>query len=416
MAMISLIAAILIGGGDAFKLLKVWAKPSERIAVALLKEGGSKVAAKELSELSAKESGGVLKLLTYIFGNIGGVLGKATTMVGILIKKFGNITKWVPGLGGMLKWVFDLMGDTLTKFGNMVSLGSANLKLATAAAKKSAAMSIDSAVKAGGDFVVDGSWIKVIGKDGKTLGRYPAKQFDKISAESLANLATKKAGEKEAAKILYKNGDDLADVSRVLTDPKVQLSTRKAIYKFFGTTPFEAGFKRALGKRLYYFIGKTIYALIFGTDWVEGGQNKWSKREVEGHGNGAMNAWIADRIKKQRAESGATYIPAVMLDSRDQEVYDQITDYQNHFAKELDQPTIMQVVTNKYDKQETPDEVADFFKQIEEGEVTRGGEGDRVSHEDADSTSTIQRMEESRKPLVRKILNFSDFNNGTKGL
>ena len=78
---------------------------------------------------------------------------------------------------------------------------------------------------------------------------------------------------------------------------------------------------------------------------------KWSKKEVEGHGNGAFNDWINRKLKEEREKTGAVYVPALNLDSQDQEVVDRITDYQNHFAKLHGQPNIMQVVTKTYDKE-----------------------------------------------------------------
>jgi hypothetical protein len=404
MCAISVIAAIVIGGGDALKLLKGAVKPSEKVLVALAKEGGSKQAADMLAKMPAKEKGGVVKLLTGIFGNLGGALGKATSLFGQFISSFGKVTRWIPGLGGALKWIFDGLGKTLTKFGNSMSLCSANFKLATTASKKAAAATVDATVKGGGDFVFDGPWVKVFNKEGKQVGKYPTKQFEKISGEALAEITAKKAGSKEASKILYKNGDDVAKVAKTLESPVVQASMRKRAYAFFDTTPFWKGSKR-FGKDLTFFLGKQIYKIIHKTDWVDGKKNAWSKREVEGHGNGGMNDWIGDKIKEEGRQD-----KILMLDSSDQEVVDRVTDYQNHFAKLNNERSIMQVVTKQYDKNGPGAEFADFFDQVAKGEVTRGGAGDMVDHTIADELNVKSKLTESTTTLVRKVSNFSDFN------
>lgn len=408
MCAISVIAAVVIGGGDALKLLKGAVKPSEKVLVALAKEGGSKQAAEMLAKMPAKEKGGVVKLLTGIFGNLGGALGKATSLIGQLVSGFGKVTKWIPGLGSSLKWIFDGLGKTITKFGEKMTLASANFKLATTAAKKEAAVAIDAAAKAGGDFVFDGPWVKVFNKEGKQIGRYPAKQIDKLTGKSIGEITSKKAGSKAAADILYKNGDDVAKVTKTLENPAVQESFRKRAYAFFDTTPFWKGSRRFV-KDLPFFIGKQIYKLIFNTSWVDGANNKWSRREVEGHGNGAFNDWVSDRIQAEKDRTGAAYIPAIELDSQDQEVVDRVTDYQNHYAKLYGQPSIMHVVTKQYDKNGPGEEFADFFDKVAKGEVTRGGKGDMVDHTLSDEANIKSNLTESKKSVIKTISNFSDF-------
>ena len=409
MCAISVIAAVVIGAGDSLKLVRFAAKPADKVLATLAKEGGSKQAAEMLAKLPAKEKGGVIKLLTGIFGNIGGALGKATSLFGQFVSAFGKVTSYIPGLGGALKWIFDGLGKTLTKFGQSMSLCSANFKLATAASKKAAATTVDATLKSGGDFIFDGQWVKVFNAEGKQVGKYPAKQFEKISGEALAEMTAKKAGSKDAAKILYKKGDDVANVAKTLESPTVKSSMRKRAYAFFGNTALWKGSKRFM-KDLPFFLGKQIYKVIFGTSWVDGANNKWSKREVEGHGNGAMNDWISDRLKAEREKTGAVYIPALMLDSQDQEVVNKVTDYQNHFAKLYGQPSIMHVVTKKYDSEGSSKEFKDFFDEVAKGNIKRGGKGDIVDHTITDELTIQPKLTESNSTLVRKVSNFSDFN------
>lgn len=411
MAAISLIAGIVIGGGDFLKLLKPFAKSSGKILPFLVKEGGSKAAAEAIAKLPAKEKGGVIKLLTGIFGNLGGAIGKATSLFGQFVSAFSNkLSKYLPGVGRTMKPIFDGLGTTLTEFGQKMSLGSANFKLATQAAKKEAAITIDAAAKAGGDFVFDGPWVKVFNKEGKQVGKYPASQIDKLTGKALTDLTSKKAGSEAAANILYKNGGDVAKVTKTLEDPIVQESMRKRAYTFI-TRRLKAGSKRTFNiKNLSWFVGKQIYKLIHKTDWVDGKSNAWSRREVEGHGNGAMNHWIDGRIKDEMDKTGAVYIPALNLDSDDQEVVDKVTDYQNHFAKLYGEREVMHVVTKQYDKNGPGAEFADFFDEISKGNVKRGGKGDMVDHTIADELNITSKLTENKTTIVRKVSNFSDFN------
>ena len=403
---ISVIAAVVIGGGDALKLVRYAAKPAQRALGLLAKEGGAKAAGEMIAKLPAKEGGGVIKLLTGIFGNIGGALGKASSLFGTFIQKFGEkVARYIPGLGKALKPIFDGLGTTLTAFGKKMSLCSANFKLATKAAKKEAAITIDAATKAGGDFVFDGPWVKVFNKEGKQIGRYPAKQFDKISGEALVTATTKKAGSAEGSKILYKTGDDVADVARTLVNPKVQGSMRKRAYDYFETTARKKGWKRMVNtKNLAFFVGKQIYKIIFKSDWLDGGAgSNWSPGEVEGHGNGAINDWINDRMDGKKNKT-------LLLDSQDQEVVDRITDYQNHFAEITGEPRIINVVTNKLEKDGPAEEFEDFFNEVAKGNVTRGEKGDMSDHTTSDKLAADTKITESKKSVIRTISNFSDFN------
>lgn len=404
---ISTIAAVVIGAGDALKLLKFAAKPAEKVMIACAK-GETKQAGEMLAKMSTKEKGGVLKLLTQIFGSIGSALGKATSLIGKLVESFGKITKWIPGLGLLLKPVFDMIGNALTKFGEKMTLASANFKLVTKSAKETASLTIDAAIKSGGDFVVDGPWIKVFNKEGKQIGKYPASLIDKLTTKELRDLTVKKAGSPEAAQILYKNGGDIAKTEKFLTDPKTQESLRKRAFDYFNTTPLKKFTTRAK-KDFIFFIGKQIYKYVFGKEWVSGGNNKWSSSEIEGHGNGAINSWIDSQIKDKKNKTGATYIPEIILDSRDKETYNKIKDYQNHFANILGEPNIMQeVVTKKYDTEGEASEFKDFFAEIAKGNIKRGGPGDTVSH------GTIDEIGESQSSAFnlkfKTILSFSDFN------
>jgi hypothetical protein len=369
---ISAIAGIFIGVGDTLKAFKFVAKPAEKVMVALSKKGGAKEAAELIGKMGTKESGPVLKLLTSIAGFIGGALGKATSLLGKFIQSFTKVTKWIPGLGGPINWILKGLGSTLSKFGDKMTLFSANLKLMKTGAKETAAASMQSTIKAGGSFVVDGDWLKVINKQGKVVGKYPASNLAKLSAEQTAELATKKAG-KRGSNILYKRGDDFVKTSKTFNNPVVQQSIRSRAAKHFGNAFIKAG------KGLPFFIGKQIYKIIFNQEWVAGHSN-WTKSEVLGHGDGAINGWIDDELKKKRKETGAVYVPSLELDSDDQETYDRVTAYQNNLAHLTGEPNIMQVITKNYDHGGAHEEFDNFFDAIAAGKIKYGDTTDKVDH------------------------------------
>jgi hypothetical protein len=122
-----------------------------------------------------------------------------------------------------------------------------------------------------------------------------------------------------------------------------------------------------------------------------------------------MNHWIDGRIKDEMDKTGAVYIPALNLDSSDQEVVNKVTDYQNHFAKLYGEREIMPVITKQYDRNGPGEEFADFFDQVAKGNVTRGGAGDMVDHSIADEQNVKRNLTESRNSVIKTISNFSDF-------
>ena len=404
MGSISIIAAVVVGVGAGLKLLRWAAKPGQKVFGVLAKKEGAKEAAEILAKMPAKEKGGVLKLLTTIIGSIGGALGKATSLLGKFIQAFGDnrLVRLVPGLSASLKPIFDGLGTVITAFGKKVSLIGANFKLATTAAKKTASLNIEAALKSGGKYVTDGPFVKVLNKEGKVIGKYPTSQFDNLAGDALTAITTKKAGKKAAARILYKKGRDIKRVADTLSNPKIQEGFRKRAYDYFGNTVWKQGMKRFSIKNLTFFLGKQIYKIIFGTSWVDGANAAWSKSEVEGHGNGALNDWIDDRMGDKKNKT-------LLLDSQDQEVVDRITDYQNHFAEITGEPRIINVVTDNLEKDGPAKEFEDFFAEVAKGKVTRGGKGDMVDHTVSDKLAADTKITESRKSIVRTISNFSDF-------
>jgi hypothetical protein len=153
-------------------------------------------------------------------------------------------------------------------------------------------------------------------------------------------------------------------------------------------------------------IGKAIYRYIFGEPWTEGG--KWTKEEVEGHGNGAFNDWINRKISEEREKTGASYVPSIVLDGNDQETYDRVQDYQNHFANIMGKPNIIEAVRVKSEGDKTQEEFNNFFNDISSGRVKNTGAGDVTKSDNY--TEVIKqnkpRMTESR---IQTVSSFSYF-------
>ena len=387
LAIISLIAAIIMGAGDGLKLFKPVAKPAEQIFVKLARKGGVEEAAEALAKTGSK--GPVMRFLGLLASMVGTALSKASTLLAKFIQGIGKIVSWIPGLGGLLRPIFDGLGGILTKFGDSMSLFASNFKLLEKGGAKVAVKEIDDAIASGVNFYIskDGKWVTLLGKDTK----YPA--------EAIAN-AYKMVNPKN--NILFKNGAEWVKYHKAVTSPAAKAAFRDRIGAFLKTR-FNAETVAAFKTRLPYFIGKQIYKLIFGSDFVPG-KSKWSKEEVEGHGNGAFNDFIRRRIEEEKRKTGADYVPSLVLDSTDQEAFDKITDYQNHYAQISGKPSIMHVVYDKADESPDAKQFKTFFDKVAAGEVKRGGSGDIVNTGTSTSVRDVAKNNESRT-----VLSFKDF-------
>ena len=129
------------------------------------------------------------------------------------------------------------------------------------------------------------------------------------------------------------------------------------------------------GGKLSFFIGKQILKIITGEPWEKIDKN-YTKEEVNYHGNSALQNWINDRIKKEKKETGATYIPAIILDSEDKEVFQSITDYQNNYAKLFGQPSIIPVIYDKYGNEGVEKDFKKFWDEVGKERIKKSGEKD----------------------------------------
>jgi hypothetical protein len=374
---ISLIAALVIGGGDMLKPLK-WGAHSASPILVKLSAGQVDEAAVAVSRLSTKESGMVIRLLRKIVSLIGGAIGSGTTLLGKFIQNFAKVTDYIPGLGLMLRPIFEFLGKSLTNFGTKMTTFCDSFKLLDTRLAKEAIEKMDNAAKVGSTFKLsdDGKLLYAYSKEGKMIGRIPSESFVKSGIKEV------RYGGAAGADKLFTTAAEFAAYQKGIGNIATHPGIRARLVSW--TTKTLPKFPKAAMASLPFFIGKQIWKIIHGKPWT-GKPGEWTKKEVEGHGNGGYNDWVDKQIKKKREETGAVYVPYVELDSRDKETYDRVLDYQNHFARLHGEPAIMRVVMDNYDKDKVDNEFDEFFDAIGRGEVTRGGEGDVVDHEVADN-------------------------------
>jgi hypothetical protein len=390
LALISVIAAVIVGAGDGLKLFKPVVHTAEPIFVALTKRGGVEAA----SELAGKAAskGPVMRFLGLLASMLGTALSKASTLLGKFIQGIGKIFSWIPGLNKLTTPLFEGLGRVFTKFGDSMKLFADNFALMEKGAAKVAVSEIDDAISSGAAMYIskDGKYVK-FAKEGKVV-QYPAEKV--AQAYIIKNPSNK---------YLFKNGADWLKYHRVVAKPGIKAAFKDRFLAFF-MTRFNKEAAENFSKRLPYFVGKQIYKLIFGSNFVEG-QSKWTKDEVEGHGNGAFNDFINQRIAAEKKKTGADFVPSLMLDSSDKEAFDHISDYQNHYAEMTGKPSIMHVVYDKADNSPDAKQFKSFFDKVSSGEIKRGGPGDIVrTGTSSDIRDTGKVNNESRT-----VFSFKDF-------
>jgi predicted CopG family antitoxin len=273
-----------------------------------------------------------------------------------------------------------------------MSLFASNFKLL----EKGAVKQLDDLVTAPGTFsriTQDGKFVEFVTSDAKVI-RFPAD--DVAKAYRITNPKNGK---------LFTTGAEWVKYHKAVAKPAVKAAFKDRFLAFF-MTRFNKEAAENFSKRLTYFVGKQIYKLIFGSDFIDG-KSKWTRDEVEGHGNGAFNDFIRRRIEEEKKKTGAEFVPDIMLDASDKEAFDKITDYQNHFAENMGKPSIMHVVYDKADNSPDAKAFKTFFDKVAAGEIKRGDAGDIVRTQ----TSTDVRNIEKKKNEGRTVLSFKDFKN-----
>jgi hypothetical protein len=391
LALISLVAAIIVGAGDGLKLFKPAVSTAEPILIALTKKGGVDAAAAMAGKVANK--GPVMRFLGLLASMVGTVVSKASTILGKFIQGVGKIFSIIPPLGRLVKPIFDGLGTVLTKFGDNMKLFADNFALMEKGAAKTAVKEIDDAIGAGSKFEIskNGKYVEITNAAGKKV-EYPAGKV-----LNSYNMTHKLKG------VPFTNVKDLIKYNNALGKSTVKQAFNKRFIAFLSTR-FNKEAAENFSKRMPYFIGKQIYKLIWGSEWLDG-QSDWSKAEVEGHGNGAFNDFVNRRIMEEKKKTGAAFVPSLMLDSSDQEAFDHITDYQNNYAQLTGKPTITHVVYDKADNSPDAKEFKSFFEKVASGEIKRGDAGDIVQT----TTSTDIRDTGKQKNESRTVLSFSDF-------
>jgi hypothetical protein len=399
LCIISIVAAVVIGFGDALKLFKPYAKIASPIFVKLTAKGGAKEAA-ELAAKAGAKGGMAVKLLSKLGDVVGGALAKAGSLLTRFMNGIGKVVGKIPGLGKLLEPIFTGIGRIFEAFADKITLFSSNLKVMSKEGAEMAVKDLEKAIASGArtQLSADAKYLKII-KDGKVT-TVPAKFVTKTGHFAMTYT-------KDGANILFKNSDDFLKtwqtMQKTFAKPAVNKSFSRKFSEFLVKTKAA---KRVAKINFRLMIGKAIYRYIFGEPWTEGG--KWTKEEVEGHGNGAFNDWINRKISEEKEKTGASYIPSVVLDGNDQETYDRISDYQNHFANITGKPNIIEAIRVKSEGDKTQEEFNNFFNDISSGRVKNTGAGDVTKSDNY--TEVIKqnkpRMTESR---IQTVSSFSYF-------
>lgn len=395
---ISLAAAALLGTGQWLKGAKPIAKASEEVLVELTKAGGAKAAA-ELVAKAGPKGGKIVEFLTKLGSILPNALSKASTILSKFMGGIGEIIGKVPGLGNLLKPIFVGIERVFKSFSDKMLTFSTNIKVLSKGGAEIAIKDINKGIASNlAKITPDGKYIEVI-VDG-VAKKYPSKLITSSGFYKIYG---------NAGEILFKGSDDFLEAwtkyMKTLKSPAVNKAFSTKFKKFLAGRVAPSVFK--VNFRL--MIGKAIYRYIFGTDWKEGG--KWTKEEVEGHGNGAFNDWINRKITDERNKTGAAYVPSIVLDGNDKEVYDRISDYQNHYANITGKPNIIEAIRLKSEGDKTQEEFNNFFKEIESGKIKNTGSGDVTKTDDYREVikQNKPRMSES---IVRTVSSFSDFKKG----
>jgi hypothetical protein len=357
---ISLIAGLVFGAGDVLKLFKGVAVPMEKVMLATVR-GGTKEGVVALGKVPAKEQGMVVKGLRYIAKNIGGVVAKVSGMLGSFFDSFiSKLVGWVPFIGKPLRGFFEKIGQTFTKYSDDMTKFANGFgkveKEALEAVLKEADETVAETLAKNGEMLLDTKTglVKCVDSSGNQIGK-------EFSSEVLTNPALVNKKYPNLFKASKDKGKEIAQyyTSVAKTNSKIGNSVGGYLVK--------RGWSATKGTgRLAAFIGKQIIKLITGKDWQDAG---YTPKEVEYWGNSALQSWIQDEIIKKQKETGATYLPALDLDSRDQETFDRITKYQNHYAELFGQPHIIPVVYNKYGNKGVEEDFEGFWDAVKQGKV-----------------------------------------------
>ena len=209
---------------------------------------------------------------------------------------------------------------------------------------------------------------------------------------------------KESKFIGAKYGAKLENVARqlqlgsgkymaVISDPKfISATTNQILNKAAKFIPGLSKFT-AKGYRFVVFLGKQVVKCMLYFQNMPTSNKLYTDDEYAAIGNAELNRLINNRIKAEKAKSGATYIPEIRLDSRDKQTFDQITEYQNTYAKMFNQPELITVAYSKFRNEPVEAEFKELWDQIGSGnystptqDASKPGEMKKAELKDLDLT------------------------------
>ena len=360
---ISLIAGVLVGAGDILKVFKPVSKSMSAVLNETIK--GGKAGSEAFSKVPLGEQGLVLKGLRFIAKNIVSILAKASDILGKFMSEFiAKVAGWVPFIGKPLKAFFEEIGKLFSKITAELTSFSGNFakveKEAIVTGVKSTNKTLNTIIKEGGTIEFDAAegLMHIKNAKGKIISKVPTEHMTNPTLWNTKLPGFTKTISPERVAIYYNS------ISK--TTPKLQ----EKIINFFT----ERGISAAKGTiRFTAFLGKEIIKLLSGKkDFMSTGA---TEAEADYFGSAELTNWIDNKIKKEKEKSGAVYVPAIILDSKDKEVFDNVTKYQNNYAKLFDQPNVIQVVYDREKNDKVEDEFKDLWKKIATGEVVSDKEG-----------------------------------------
>ena len=359
---ISVIAGLVPLGGDILKAAKPAIRPLTRVLVATMRSG--KAGELALMKVGKANRGIVVKTLRFMAKHAATAFGKASKL---FVKLFDGITKMVsivPFIGKPLSKVFARFGAVLTKASEKVLLFAKNFDVVEKSVIKYNVMlamrSIDDVVKSGGylKYSKSGKKITAISANGYLLSKFPSKYLSdpKIWKNGYPGLYR-----------IARSTDQLVNLANFKGAP---LKTMKGLsMKYMGKitkSSLKAG-------KFIAFVSKIVIKLVMNSEQLTDPTFSDSDKDVMT--NVAFNGFVNDLITKEKAEKDAIYLPSVMLDSRDEETYDAVTDYLNNIAKQYGMPSIQKAVVAKTPIEEVDDEFKNLWKQMAAGEAKWSEDG-----------------------------------------
>lgn len=367
LGVVSVISGVIPVAGDLLKALKPVSKSVAHVTIATMKGG---VQGKQALLMVPKvERKLVLSGLKTIAKYATQAFSKASKLLVKLFEGINKLVGFIPFIGKPLSTAFARFGRIFNKVWAKVSKFADNFKTveaATVATKetdkvKLAMKAVDGALEPGGYLKYSGKSIIAMSPAGEVLGRFPARFLtdEKIWANKFPGLF--KAGADITEDVIGFKNFGVSGVLK-LSKRSIELITKYTGLKFLLSRKFLAAFT------------KQVWKLFMNSNELV--VPEMTQSEIDIMGNVEFNNYINDKIKKKKEETGAVHIESVILDAREQETNETVTEYLNRIAKLHGQPSIAQEVFRKTPIDEIDDEIQDMWTQMAKGEIKFADEGD----------------------------------------